>query len=636
LESAVTTSETTLDEYKRMFAEARDLLADNRKEQQIDDDYYHGYQLTADERATLQKRKQPDTVFNRYRKSVNGTLGVLDGGATDPRAYGRNPGVDEDAADVVSKTLRYVADMNDFQELRLECAYDYLVPGTCAAIVEVDENNRPTARQIRWEEHFHDPRARKKDFSDARYQGIAKWMYADEVKALYPKQAKDIEDALQASAPIALSDTFEDRPRDSLSNWIDARRRRLMVVEIYHRDGDWMRCVFHAGGILEAGPSPYLDEKKKPECAIVAQSCYVDRENNRMGVGRDLRSPQDEFNKRRSKLLHLLNNRQVQAMPNEMGQMALSADVDLVRTEAAKPDGVLPPGWTTVPLTDMTAGQFNLLTLAETELDRQGPNPAILARGASPSASGRSKQVDQQAGMTEDAVVYKGIHNWEIRMYRAMWARCKQFWKAPDYIRVTDDQGAPKFIGINQPQEGMQLVAGPDGMPQMQPAVLGYDNKLEELDVDIILDVVPDTAALADEQFQALTELAKLYGPQEVPFDDLLDVSAIPNKSKLIEKRKQRAQEQQQAPPPPNPEAIKAQAQQQTEQMRAQVKLQTEQDRTQAKIQTDQQQMATNAQLEWAKAVLASRTQIEAAEISANTTLTTAQISAASQPSPQE
>jgi hypothetical protein len=176
LENAVTRS---LDEYKRMFSEARDLLAENRREQQIDDDYYHGYQLTASERETLRKRKQPDTVFNRYRKSINGTLGVLEGGATDPRAYGRNPGVDEDAADVVSKTLRFVADFNDFDELRLDCAYDYLVPGTCAALIEVDEKKRPKCTQIRWEEHFHDPRARRKDLADARYQGIAKWMYAD-------------------------------------------------------------------------------------------------------------------------------------------------------------------------------------------------------------------------------------------------------------------------------------------------------------------------------------------------------------------------------------------------------------------------------------------------------------------------
>src|ERR1051325_6340134 len=84
-----------LEHYKRMFAEARDLTAENRRQQQIDDDYYHGYQLTQEERKALNKRGQPDTTFNRYRKAINGTLGVLEQGETDPRAYGRNPGIDE-------------------------------------------------------------------------------------------------------------------------------------------------------------------------------------------------------------------------------------------------------------------------------------------------------------------------------------------------------------------------------------------------------------------------------------------------------------------------------------------------------------------------------------------------------------
>jgi hypothetical protein len=169
-------------------------------------------------------------VFNRYRRAINGTLGRVGGRRDRPRAYGRNPGVDEDAADVVTKTLRYVADLNDFHELRLECAYDYLVPGVCAAIVEVDEMRRPKLTQIRWEEFFYDPRSRKKDFSDARYMGIAKWMYADTSRPVFG-QGDDIEDALSDS--FSMDETFEDRPRTS-SNWIDRKNRRLMVVEIYH------------------------------------------------------------------------------------------------------------------------------------------------------------------------------------------------------------------------------------------------------------------------------------------------------------------------------------------------------------------------------------------------------------------
>jgi hypothetical protein len=80
----------------------------------------------------------------------------------------------------------------------------------------------------------------------------------------------------------------------------------------------------------------------------------------------------------------------------------------------------------------------------------------------------------------------------------------------------------------------------------MQQVVLGYDNSLAELDVDIVLDVTDDTATLAAEEFQTLSELARIYGPQEVPFDDMLELSSLPDKRKLIEKRKARAEAAQQ------------------------------------------------------------------------------------------
>ena len=72
---------------------------------------------------------------------------------------------------------------------------------------------------------------------------------------------------------------------------------------------------------------------------------------------------------------------------------------------------------------------------------------------------------------------------------------------------------------------------------------MGYENALAELDVDINIDAIPDTANLAQEQFLQLTELARLYGPQEVPFDDLLELSSMPEKAKLIAKRKERQEQ---------------------------------------------------------------------------------------------
>lgn len=527
--------ENSLETYKRMFDEARDLTAEARKESQIDGDYFHGYQWTAEERNVLRKRKQPDLVFNRVRPSINGTIGVLKQGQADPRAYGRNP-QDEDAAEVASKVCRYISDKNRWDVLRIRSAKTYAIEGTTAVIVEVDEDQDVKVTPIRWEEFFYDPRSRENDFSDARYLGVAKWMYADEVAVMYDKEP----DELMVSG-TNVSETFEDRPQDAAGNWIDKRNRRVMTVEIYYREKlKWMRCVFCGATKLEEGEaSPYLDDKGKPICPIVAQSCFVDRDNNRYGLVRDMRGPQDEINKRRSKLLNLLNNRRMRA--TDPGAESDTEIVDLVRNEAGRPDGVIPYGWEDAPLADMAAGQFNLLAESKAEIERMGPNPSLLAREGE-NSSGRNNLIRQQAGLTEQAVIFGGFEDFELRVYRECWQRAKQFWTEPDWIRITDDEGASEFIQINEPIMGQpQVVMGPDGMPTIQPTIVGYNNRLAELDVDIIMDTVPDTANLAQEQFMALVDLAKAG----VPIDPMLliESSSLPKKREIMEKMEEKMQQ---------------------------------------------------------------------------------------------
>lgn len=558
---------------KRMFMESMSLTSEARLQSQKDDDRYHGYQLTRTERNTLKRRKQPDNVWNFTRLAINGTLGVIKQGSTDPRAFPRTP-KDEDSADVASKTLRYIADYSNFDALKLDVAYDFLVPGTGAAIIEVDGDRRVTVAQIRHEEFFYDPHSRRHDFSDARYMGIAKWQWADDVKRDYPGKEVDV-DAAMSDGGLVFDRTQEDRPSDASNRvaWVDRRAKRIMVVELYYREGQtWHRCKFHSGGELETGESPYQDDKKRPSCPIEAQSCYVDRENNRIGLVRDMRGPQDEITKRSSKLLHELSTRQVQEMTPGSGM----GDIDTVRTEAAKPDGVLPSGWNIVQRQDVVAGQERLLQFAQSNMSRFSPNPAVLGREGE-NQSGRANQIRQQAGMTEQAIIFGGMEEWEQRVYRQMWNRARQFMTAPDFVRVTDDEGDPEFIGINQPPtmkgpDG-QPIPGPDGKPlQGQPMpdmtgepnergeypqlmeggkpafqmpdgskALGYENSLAELDVDITIDTVPDVANVQAEQFEILAKLAEKY-PQDVTFDDVVEVSTLPGKRKYLEKRKARAE----------------------------------------------------------------------------------------------
>ena len=562
---------------KRMFAESMDASTVERKQAAIDQDYYDGPgQWTTAERRKLRDRRQPDNYFNFVKVAINGTLGVIKQGSTDPRAYPRNP-QDEDSADVASKVLRFIADHNRFDDVKIKGSKDYLISGIAAMIIEVDEDRQITTTLVRYEEFFRDPRSRREDFKDAKYMGIAKWQYVDDLAAKFPEKREELERELITGTPISVDDTMEDRPKgeNGALSWSDKRKRRVLTVEMYHEERGWKRCMFYGGGVLESGDSPYLDDKKRPCNPIEAISCYVDRDNNRYGIVRDMRGPQDSINKRESKLLHRLSSNLVQE--TEVGSM-LGADAELIRKEAARPDGVLPSGVQIVSQADKVSGEFQLLANAKDMIQRFGQNPAVVGR-QEVGASGRAQLIRQQAGMTEFAIVFGGIEDWELRVYRQMWMRSRQSWTAPMYIRVTDDEGAPDFVGVNQPptmkdpQTG-EPIKGPDGKPlqgkflpdpsaQVEagaapPAlmqdgkpvfempdrtqVLGYENSLAEMDVDIIIDTVPDTANVQQEQFQVLAELAKMY-PQEVTFDEMVELSTLQNKRAFLDKRKAKQEE---------------------------------------------------------------------------------------------
>ncbi len=191
--------ENDLSRFKRYFTESEQLTQEARKNSLTALDYYDSDQFTREELNELNNRKQPAIVINRIKPAINGIIGVTEKGRSDPRAWPRNPG-DDDTADAATDVLRYIADFNRFKRLKQDCFKDLLVPGSMAALVGVDQDTQVTVTQIRWEEFFYDARARRPDFKDARYLGIAKWMYADDATALYPDKARAIELTVQNGA----------------------------------------------------------------------------------------------------------------------------------------------------------------------------------------------------------------------------------------------------------------------------------------------------------------------------------------------------------------------------------------------------------------------------------------------------
>lgn len=71
---------------RAMFEEARDQSAQARLEALTDIDYYDSQQWTAEERAALRERRQPDIVINRIQMSSAGGVLIQD---VDPVAFGQ-------------------------------------------------------------------------------------------------------------------------------------------------------------------------------------------------------------------------------------------------------------------------------------------------------------------------------------------------------------------------------------------------------------------------------------------------------------------------------------------------------------------------------------------------------------------
>lgn len=561
----------SLAELRRMFDDYRANTEISRQQCLIDIDYYDGNQLSVDERRELEKRGQPEVINNRIRVGINGILGVIEKTRADPRTWPRTP-QQEGTSDVATDVLRYIATANRLKAVKMACFWDMAVPGTCAVITQVDEKTkRVTFDQIRWEEFFADPRRRKTDYKDARYMGIAKWMYAEDLAALYPEAAEDIQNTLAPTSAGIIDESFQDRP--IFQGWLDRLNKRVMLVEIYYRVGNtWYRACYYAGGILEQSVSPYENEDGEPDCPIEAVSAYIDRENMAYGIVRDMRYLQDEINKRRSKLLWHLSASQIQARDPS----AIEVDSATARIEAARPDGVIPFGWEKVSTTDMSAGQMQLLAESKSELERFGPNPAILGRQGA-DASGRAVMARQQAGLTELAIIFSRFDDWELRLYKQAWSRAKQFWTAPMWIRVTDDSNAPKYVQLNEAippelqvppiQQPNPMVQGQPGAPQepqappppptpaqqeaesiqaqyvqdprlkLPPKTLGYKNQIASMDIDIIVDTEPETANIMAEMLRDIIQVISanpLYA-QQVPFKLLLEMSPLPHKRQFID-----------------------------------------------------------------------------------------------------
>jgi len=640
-----TPSIETHEEAEKSFRFWTDATLEHRERQLRDLQYYHHKQWTSSELRALKARNQPATTYNHIHKKLNYLLGQEIRSRVDPKVRPRTP-AHESEVDALTDALRFVSDAENVNYKFSCCYFDFLVPGTCGAIIEPESTGDDTlikVRPIRWSRLWWDHHSTAEDFSDAAFVGAFSWWdLSDAVKFFSgkPGLVENFEDVLEQTRRSADdSDPSSDRPTE----WWDPARKRVRVVDKYWKDGDnWYVRQFTGGGdIIEPMKTGLFDEDGNCVRPLVMQSAFVDDEGERYGVVRPMISPQDEINFRHSKSLHLLSVRQI-----VIGKGA-GVDRESLRREAAKADGVIEvedrEQFEMVTNAQLAQGHVELMRDAKMEIDSIGPN---IHPGA--DSTGRSIQLSQDIGSIELAPIKDRFSNFRKNVFSQAYLRVRQFWTHEKWLDVTDDAESSgyRFVRINEvttrirrfqeamaagielpgaltaayldPQAvmqavtqqiqqesqmtGLQIPQDPQAqkqlviqtlmtMPQMQAPIIA--NEIANLNADIILDEVPDTSIVQHEELRELRELAQslISSGQQVPPQFLtmfIEASSLRNKKKLLAMLE----------PKEDPQA--AQLQQTMQQMQQQM-MQLQMALTQAKIAETQ----ADAQLKQARTAVA-------------------------------
>ena len=536
----------------RWFEESEMARMDEIQLAQRDRDYTDHQQWSAEEIKILKERGQPLITINRIRDKVDLLCGMERKARTDPKAFSRTP-AEEDRADAATQCLRYIADDNSFSLVRSAVFDNLLVEGGGGADLGLEDDgagsSNITITHIPWDRVWYDPHSRTLDFSDARYKGMVIWTDRDALEEMYPDAADVIESSFSST-----DYQYNDRPETAF--WTDNTRTRVRLVQCdWAERGVWWRATYTKSGLLAAPErSKFKDRKGKPASGLILQSSYIDRENRRYGMVRGLISLQDEINKRRSKALHLLSVRQVIA---EQGAVQ---DVDKARREVAKPDGFIEvmPGlkFEIEQTADLAAGQFQLLQHATAEMQLSGPNAAM--SGTDPrELSGRAVLAMQAGGQAQNEPLADALRFWSRRVYEAAWQAAREYWTGGKWVRVTDNLGDTRWVGINRPVRLMDKLADMDpqrraavmqqmqlqpGDPRLQQ-VIGIEHDISDLDVDITVEEGIDIPSIQAEEFQSLVQLASVQ-PGLIPGDVLIAASGLRDKDQILERMKESQQQQ--------------------------------------------------------------------------------------------
>lgn len=562
----------------------------NRYQQAIDQDFYDGLQWDPDDVETLKDRGQWPLVFNLIKPVVDWIGGTQKRTVLDWKILPRQDSGTELAevktalmkyiSDVNNEPWAISAAFKD----AITAGIGWIECG-----IRGDATDEPLyAAYESWRNVLYDSSSKERDFNDARYLFRWKWVDKDIADAMFPDRKEIINEAVVRSTNLVTGGldeqgdefwylgqvigqgdpskalTFDRRSYISDTTYVNYRRKRCRLIEGWYRvpvqkqvmrgegryHGEYfdegnpdhaeavregavslfdtmtleMRCaVFTEKALLWAGKSPYKHQK----FPLTPVWCFRrGRDNVPYGVIRQLRDPQEDYNKRASKALWVLSTNRV-----VMEEGAVS-DVEELRQEVARPDSIIVKrrGSELEIRSDAALAEGQVMLMERDHMHIQsssGVTDELMGRKTN-AVSGVAIEARQAQGSVTTADIFDNLRYAKQLHGQKMMSLCEQYVSQPRVIRLTGAKGQLEWLKINQPEEQ------PDGSVR-------FLNDITEEQADFVVSEQDYHATNRAAMFQSLMDVVSKLPPDVsiklIP--QILELSDIPNKEEFISELRQ-------------------------------------------------------------------------------------------------
>ncbi len=604
----------------------REIQAENRMQMAVDHDFYDGDQWDFADAAELEERGQAPLVFNEVAPMVDWLIGTERRARVDWKVLPRTED-DVEMADVKTKVLKYVTDLNRSQYNRSRAFEDAVKVGI--GWVDSGVRNDPTKDVIYdkyedWRNVIHDSFSLEPDLSDARYIFRSRWTDEDVAMAMYPERADILQRASMHDDQYSATQWTEDEfyyqgevkgshTSDTTGRFLSSGRgnlggeprKRVRLIEAQFRmpvsarvvssgpfkgsfieewDKTLNAVVMAFGGsitdcvvmrmhvavmteerLLAMGPMPM----RHNTFTLTPIWCYR-RGRDRMpyGVVRRVRDLQMDLNKRASKALFTLSTNQIIA---EQGAVE---DINETREEANMPDGVIIyKSGKKLELhrdSELAAGQVQMMTLDAQAIQKNaGISNENLGRQTNAS-SGEAIKARQMQGSVVTTQPFDNLRFAVQVQGEKLLSLVEQWYTEEKVIRLTGHRGALEWVKVNQPEQQ------PDGSVR-------YLNDITASLADFVVSEQDYSGTLRQVMFDALNQMAGRMPPDAAMrlLSIAMEYSDLPNNDAIADELRKLTGERD-----PNKPLTPEEQQQMQEQMQAQAEaLQLQQQQARAALE---------------------------------------------------